>query len=129
MITLKFENGAIGVIDNCREAVYGYDQRVEVLGKQGMRYNENNYPNTATVSTAAEVRRDLPLNFFMERYTESYVSELQHFVDAILNDRPVPVTGRDGRISAAMGVAARTSYEENRPVRLAEIVHSIRTGG
>jgi myo-inositol 2-dehydrogenase/D-chiro-inositol 1-dehydrogenase len=35
MITLKFSNGAIGSIDNSRKAVYGYDQRVEILGSEG----------------------------------------------------------------------------------------------
>ena len=121
VVTLKFANGAIGVIDNCREAVYGYDQRVEVLGSGGSVATENNYPNAAVISTDRVVRRDLPLNFFMERYTESYVAELQQFVDCVLHDKPVPVTGQDGRIPVVMGLAARKSYEENRSVRLDEI--------
>lgn len=121
MITLKFENGAIGVIDNCREAIYGYDQRVEVLGSLGSASTENNFPNTAVISTGSEIRRDLPLNFFMERYTESYVNELQQFVNAVIEDTPVLVTGEDGRIPVVMAEAARRSYDENRPVRLDEI--------
>lgn len=121
LITLKFENGAMGVIDNSRQAVYGYDQRVEVLGSLGAVQTDNNYPNTAVISDAAAVRRDLPLNFFMERYVESYVNELQQFVDAVLEDKPTPVTGEDGRIPVIMGLAARRSYDENRPVRLDEI--------
>jgi myo-inositol 2-dehydrogenase/D-chiro-inositol 1-dehydrogenase len=121
LITLKFENGAFGVIDNSRRAAYGYDQRVEVLGSQGSVATNNNYPNTAVISTADAVRRDLPLSFFMERYTESYVAELVAFVEAIQNDRPAPVNGLDGRIPVVMGLAARRSYDENRPVRLAEI--------
>jgi myo-inositol 2-dehydrogenase/D-chiro-inositol 1-dehydrogenase len=121
LITLKFENGAFGVIDNSRRAVYGYDQRVEVLGSQGSIATTNNYPNAAVVSSATEIRRDLPFNFFMERYTESYVAEMTAFVDAVLHDRPVPVSGWDGRVPVVMGLAARRSVEENRPVRLAEI--------
>ena len=121
LITLKFENGAMGVIDNSRQAVYGYDQRVEVLGSLGAVQTGNNYPNTAIISDASAVRRDLPLNFFMERYVESYVNELQQFVDAVLEDKPTPVTGEDGRIPVVMGLAARKSYDENRPVRLEEI--------
>ena len=121
MITLKFENGAIGVIDNCREAVYGYDQRVEVLGSAGAIQSQNNYPNTAVLSTATAIQRDLPLNFFMERYVESYVNEIQDFVDAVLNDSPVPVGGKDGRIPVLMGMAALQSVAENRPVTLAEV--------
>ena len=121
LITLKFANGAFGVIDNSRRAVYGYDQRVEVLGSLGRVATSNNYPNTAVISTGESVRRDLPLNFFMERYTESYVAELAAFIRAIVDEQPVPVTGADGRAPVVMGIAARRSHAENRPVRLSEI--------
>ncbi len=121
VITLIFENGVIGTIDNSRQAVYGYDQRVEVLGSQGAIRTGNNYPNAATVSSTDSVYRDLPLNFFIERYTESYVIEMAAFVDAVLNDTTPPVTGIDGRIPVVMGLAARQSYDEHRPVRLEEI--------
>jgi myo-inositol 2-dehydrogenase/D-chiro-inositol 1-dehydrogenase len=121
MVTLKFANGALGVIDNCREAVYGYDQRVEVLGSRGSVATDNNYPNAAVVSTAETVFRDLPLNFFIERYTESYVRELSDFLDAVLNDKAVPVGGEDGRAPVVMALAARKSFDENRPVRLREL--------
>ncbi len=121
VITLKFANGVIGMIDNCRKAVYGYDQRAEVFGSGGSASTENNYPNSATISTADNIRRDLPLNFFVERYTESYRQEMLAFVDAVLHDKPVPVTGADGRAPVVMGIAARKSYDENRPVRLSEI--------
>ncbi|MEO8397961.1 MAG: inositol 2-dehydrogenase, partial [Chloroflexota bacterium] len=121
VITLKFANGVIGMIDNCRKAVYGYDQRAEVFGSGGSASTENNYPNSATISTAQNIRRDLPLNFFVERYTESYRLEMLAFVDAVKNDKPVPVSGADGRAPVVMGIAARKSYDENRPVKLSEI--------
>jgi myo-inositol 2-dehydrogenase/D-chiro-inositol 1-dehydrogenase len=73
------------------------------------------------ISTGTNVCRDLPLNFFMERYTESYVAELAAFVAAIVDDQPVAVTGADGRAPVVIGMAARRSYDENRPVRLEEI--------
>ena len=122
LVILKFTDGAMGVIDNSRQAVYGYDQRVEVLGSQGSIATENNYPNHAIISTAQGVCRDLPHNFFIERYTESYVKELSDFIDAVLNDKPVPVCGVDGRIPVVMGLAAHKSQAENRPVRLDEIL-------
>ena len=121
LITLRFENGAIGTIDNSRRAVYGYDQRVEVFGSGGCVSADNNYPNTAIVSDKHSVHRDLPLNFFMERYIESYIAEMKAFIECIQQDRTPPVTGVDGRIPVVMGHAARKSYEEHRPVRLAEI--------
>ena len=121
LVTLKFASGAMGVIDNSRRAVYGYDQRVEILGSGGSVSTGNVYPNAATISTGEAIRRDLPLNFFMERYTESYALEVAAFVDAVLHDKPVPVTGRDGRVPVVMGLAATRSYKENRPVKLSEI--------
>jgi myo-inositol 2-dehydrogenase/D-chiro-inositol 1-dehydrogenase len=122
VLTLKFANGAIGTIDNSRKAVYGYDQRVEVFGSKGSAQNTNLYPDTVTLSTGDAVRRgSLPLNFFLERYTPSYITELQAFVDCVLDDTPVPVTGHDGRVPVVMAMAAKKSYEENRPVKLSEI--------
>ena len=84
LMVLRFRNGVIGTIDNSRKAAYGYDQRVEILGSAGAIATGNCYPNQAVISTATEIRRDLPLNFFMERYTESFVREMQAFVDAVL---------------------------------------------
>lgn len=121
VIVLKFANGVIGTIDNSRKAVYGYDQRVEVFGSRGAINTANQYPNSAVISSADNIRRDLPLNFFMERYTESYRAEMQAFISAVVNDEPVPVSGMDGRIPVVMGMAARKSHEENRPVGLDEI--------
>lgn len=121
VITLKFANGTIGTIDNSRQAVYGYDQRVEVFGSEGMVSVSNNTPNTHVYSDADGVHSEKPLYFFLERYTDSYVSELQEFVRAITNDETPPVVGIDGRIPVLMGLAAAKSYGENRPVRLSEI--------
>lgn len=121
LIVLRFRNGVIGTIDNSRQAAYGYDQRVEILGSEGKIATENRYPNQAEVSTGKMVRKDLPLNFFMERYTESYAEELRSFVAAVRENRPTAVTGIDGRIPVAMGLAARKSYDERRPVRLDEV--------
>ncbi|NLE43653.1 MAG: inositol 2-dehydrogenase [Chloroflexi bacterium] len=121
VITLRFANGVLGTIDNSRQAVYGYDQRVEVFGSAGMIQADNSFANTVVLSDARNVARDLPLNFFMDRYIESYVAEMTAFVDCILNDQQPEVTGVDGRIPVIMGYAARRSYEQRRPVRLDEI--------
>jgi len=121
VVTLHFAGGTLGVIDNSRQAVYGYDQRVEVFGSGGAVSADNAYPNTATVSDAQRVRRDPPLNFFMERYTESYVNEMRAFVECIVADTLPPVTGLDGRIPVVMGYAAKKSLAEGRPVRLSEV--------
>jgi myo-inositol 2-dehydrogenase / D-chiro-inositol 1-dehydrogenase len=121
LIVLRFTNGVIATIDNIRQAAYGYDQRVEILGSAGKIETANCYPNQAVVSTGSEVRQDLPLNFFMDRYAESFASELRAFVEAVREDGPAAVTGIDGRIPVVMALAARKSYDEHRPVRLDEV--------
>jgi myo-inositol 2-dehydrogenase/D-chiro-inositol 1-dehydrogenase len=121
VVLLKFENGVIGTIDNCRQAVYGYDQRVEILGTKGSVATHNNYPNAAIISSEDTIHRDLPLNFFMERYTESFVNEMRAFIQSIQTDQPTLVSGMDGRIPVVMALAARRSYDENRPVKIKEV--------
>src|SRR6266481_4667433 len=113
VVMLQFTNGVIGTISNSRHAVYGYDQRVELLGSAGAISTENNYPNTAIISDAHSVRRDLPLHFFVERYTESFIIEMMAFVDAVLGDEPVPVDGNDGRVPVVIALAAHTSLVEH----------------
>jgi myo-inositol 2-dehydrogenase/D-chiro-inositol 1-dehydrogenase len=121
VITLTFANGAIGAIDNSRQAVYGYDQRVEVFGSEGMAAADNNTPNRTTLSTAEAVQSALPLYFFIERYTESYAAELQAFVRCVQEDTPPPVSGLDGRAAVLIGYAAKRSLQDRRPVRLDEV--------
>ena len=120
-VLLEFAHGAVGVIENSRRAVYGYDQRVEVFGSGGSARIDNNYPNTAILSGAKTVRRDLPLNFFMERYLASYLLELEQFIEAARRCGPSPLSGEEGRIPVVMAIAARKSWELKRPVRLVEI--------
>jgi len=121
IITLRFESGAIGTIDNSRKAVYGYDQRVEVFGSEGVIKVSNNTPHTAVVSNANGVHAPLPLFFFIERYVEAYVAEMKEFIECIQQNTTPLVTGIDGRIPVVMAYAAKKSFDENRPVKLTEV--------
>jgi myo-inositol 2-dehydrogenase/D-chiro-inositol 1-dehydrogenase len=122
IVTLTFANGAIGVIDNSRKAVYGYDQRVEIFGSKGMACADNNYPENHRYFAADGVHGSLPLNFFMDRYLEAYANEMKIFCDSVVNNKPLPVSGDDGLKSVAIALAAKKSVAENRPVKLAEIL-------
>jgi myo-inositol 2-dehydrogenase/D-chiro-inositol 1-dehydrogenase len=121
LVTLRYANGAIGSIDNSRQAVYGYDQRVEVLGSEGGVVVANRTPDNAIVSDADGVHAAKPLYFFIERYTDAFIAEMKEFIAAVQEDKTPPVTGIDGRIPVVMGLAAWKSYRENRPVKLSEI--------
>ena len=124
-VMLRFESGVIGTIENSRQAVYGYDQRVEVFGSGGAVSSGNWHPNAVTVSDAASVRRDLPFNFFMERYADSYAAEMVAFVDAVAAGETVPVVGNDGRVPVLMARAGMRSIAENRPVTLTEVEQGV----
>lgn len=121
VITLRFANGAIGTIDNSRQAVYGYDQRVELFGSAGMVTIGNETPDTHVFSNADGVHAAKPLYFFLERYTGSFIAEMNAFVESIRQDTTPSVTGQDGRVPVVMALAAKRSCQENRPVRLSEI--------
>ncbi len=121
-IILTFEDDTMAIIDNCRKAVYGYDQRLEVFGSKGMAQADNNFPNHHTLYTASGVSSDLPLHFFLERYDASYNQEMREFVDALISGDTMPVDGRDGLMSIAIGLAAKKSVQENRPVKISEIM-------
>jgi len=121
VITLRFQNGVIATIDNSREAVYGYDQRVEVFGSKGMVTAANPPTNTVTFSGSEGSHAASPPYFFVERYKAAFLSELQAFFACIQEDTPPPVTGEDGKAPVVMGLAALKSLRENRPVLLSEI--------
>ena len=119
---LTFEDDSMAMIDNSRKAVYGYDQRLEVFGSKGMAQAENNFPNNHKLYTAKGVAADPPLYFFLERYDASYKQEMREFIDALVNDKDMPVDGSDGLLSIAIGLAAKKSMKENRPVQLNEVI-------
>jgi myo-inositol 2-dehydrogenase/D-chiro-inositol 1-dehydrogenase len=121
LITLRFANGAIGTIDNSRQAVYGYDQRVEVFGSEGMLRAENNTADRTEYSSAESVQTALPLYFFVERYTEAYIAEMEAFVSAVQQDTAPLVSGEDGRAPVVIARAAARSLREHRPVRTSQV--------
>ena len=93
VVTMKMANGCIAVINNSRQAVYGYDQRVEAFGSKGMASDANDLLNTTTVLTKDGAHSEKPLWFFLERYNQAFINQVISFVDAINNDKPVAVAG------------------------------------
>jgi myo-inositol 2-dehydrogenase/D-chiro-inositol 1-dehydrogenase len=121
VVTLTFENGSFAVIDNSRKAVYGYDQRVEMFGSEGMVTVSNCAEDNHILSDRSGIHTALPLHFFLERYAESYLREMRAFLEAITSGAGVPVGGEDGYQAAVMALAAARSVRENRPVKTSEI--------
>ncbi len=119
--TLKFESGAIAVIDNTRQCVYGYDHRVEVFGSKGCVRDENDITNTVHVHCANESSYDTIIKGMWDRYMPSFIAELISFRNAIVNGGEILVTAEDGMRAEIVAAAATKSAKEGIPVRIADL--------
>ena len=123
---VRYPNGVQALIDVCRQSSFGYDQRAEVLGTEGMIQTDNVYPNTARIFKPSFTgNADMPYDFFLSRYNEAYVTETIAFCESLVNDTPVPCTGEDGLIALIMAIAADKSAAEHRWVTFQEIVTDV----
>lgn len=122
VVTLAHENGCLTVIDNSRQAVYGYDQRVEVLGPAGAASSENPHVHTTVVRDVHGSHLAAIPYFFIERYTASYVRQWEAFAAAVRAGVTPPVTGPDARAPLVIGLAALRSLRERRAVAVSEVV-------
>lgn len=121
IITLTFENGALAVIDNSRQAVYGYDQRIEVFGSSGVVSVDNELQSNLQISTNKGTILDNPKYFFLERYKEAYVEEINCFARSLLDNLPVSCTGEDGYKAELLAHAANISLQNKSAVKLSEL--------
>ncbi|MBO0903609.1 inositol 2-dehydrogenase [Jiella sonneratiae] len=122
VVVLIYADGRLATIRNSRRAAFGYDQRVELLGSEGMLEARNEIENTVVKSTAAGVSSAKPMFFFLERYMRAYQIEWAAFVDAVTGGKPVPATVEDGVNALALAEAANRSLKEGRPVAVAEVM-------
>ena len=118
VLTLTWEDGRMAVIRNSRRAAYGYDQRVELLGSEGLLQAENVAESNLVRSTAAGVVGAKPLHFFLERYMAAFAAEWDAFVEAVSEGRTPPVTLDDGVEALAVAEAAAESHRTGRTVEL-----------
>ncbi len=116
-VTLRTRRGKLCQINTTRRAAYGYDQRFEVLGSQGMLQAGNLRPTEVSAYTAAAVSQDLPEHFFLERYRAAYTAEMAHFFIALTEGTPVRTTIDDGVKALALADAATRSWREGRAVQ------------
>ena len=122
VVTLTYADGRIAVIKNSRRAVYGYDQRVELLGSEGLLQAQNMLENTVVKSTTAGVTGAKPTYFFLERYMPSYAAEWEAFVEALNTGGALPVTLDDGVAALAMADAATRSAASGVSVKISDVL-------
>ena len=118
MIQLKFANGALGVIDNSRQAVYGYDQRVEVFSNNACLKAKNQTEDNVQHYGRDYLSSSTLKNFFLERYKEAYINQFKTFFNSINNKGPSVVSGFDGLQAVKIAIAAKKSFETKSPVKL-----------
>ena len=119
MVQMQTASGKQCHINNCRQAVYGYDQRIEVFGSTGMLQMDNLRPTTIRRwSRDATDAREPLLNFFLERYQQAYKSELDAYIDALVHKKQMPITVQDGLKALQLADAAVESVKTGRAVRL-----------
>jgi myo-inositol 2-dehydrogenase / D-chiro-inositol 1-dehydrogenase len=118
VVTLRTKKGRLAQINTSRRAAYGYDQRFEVLGSQGMLQCGNHRPSEVVQSDAHGVRADKPENFFLQRYREAYRLELAHFFECLQNGKPFRTTIEDGVAAQKLADAAAQSLESGQVIKL-----------
>ena len=121
VVTLSYADGRLAVIKNSRRAGYGYDQRLEVLGSEGLLQANNMLESSVVKSTIEGVVSAKPTYFFLERYMSAYRAEWAAFVGALRGEKPMPVTLEDGVQALAMAEAAIQSLDAGKPVALADV--------
>lgn len=122
-IVVQFESGAYGLIDNSRRAVYGYDQRLEVFGSEGVLIAENVSRSTVVYMNKESVQTKKPLPIFTERYKEAYINEVKFFARSVLFDEPIVCTGEDVLLAQRVAIAAQKSLDTGLPVKVEQEIH------
>lgn len=121
-VILKTISGKQCVITNSRRATYGYDQRIEVHGSEGVVNAANVIENRVTIGRVDGFQTRPIMNFFLERYMPAYKAEIAAFVKAVEDGETPPTTGKDGLLALALADAAVKSVAEGRTVKVSEIL-------
>lgn len=116
VVTMVWQDGRIAVVKNSRRAGYGYDQRIELLGSDGLLAARNVLENTVEKITADGAVSAKPVHFFLERYMRAYEDEWTAFVEALTSGTDMPVTLREGVAALACAEAATRSAQTGETV-------------
>ena len=118
MVVLTLKSGALVHVNSSFRAVYGYDQRIEAFGEKGMLVSRNQHPTTLERYGADGVRRDPLHYFFVQRYAQAYIDELDEFITALEAKKPPNIGLADGKQALAIAYAAMESAKTGKPLKL-----------
>ena len=115
---MRSSSGQLCQISNSRRAVYGYDQRIEIHGSAGRLIAGN--PSVSTLEQAGEqgVLTDRLMDFFMDRYSDSYRLELEAFIRKLEGAHDACPTGEDGLRALLLADAAEESIVSGSVIKL-----------
>jgi myo-inositol 2-dehydrogenase/D-chiro-inositol 1-dehydrogenase len=120
VVSLRYDNGALGTADASFQAVYGYDVRAEIFGSAGMASVGETSPINLVHHTRSGSTKPRP-RWFVDLFGEAYTAELAHFVECARTGSTPASTGEDGRAALVLALAAIQSVETRRPVRVDEV--------
>jgi myo-inositol 2-dehydrogenase/D-chiro-inositol 1-dehydrogenase len=118
MVVMRTASGALCHIQNSRRATYGYDQRIEVFGEKSMLQAGNVHETTVLRAGADGVHASKPLDFFLQRYSDAYKVEMEHFVSAVREKKPLLTNAQDGRKALLLAEAAMESLKTHKSVEV-----------
>jgi len=121
LAVLGHEDGCVTAIDNSRCTAYGYDQRVEAFGSLGMAVLSNPPLHTGSLLVSNGGLTTGLTNSFLDRYAQSYLREWEAFVESVRTEMPTLVGVNDARPPLVIGLAAKRSLDEGRPIPVAEV--------
>ncbi len=127
VISLRFDDDSLGVIDNSRRSGFGYDVRTEVFGSEGALMIGYSRDTPMLRLDANGIHSD-HIHWFLERFDQAYIDELKVFVDGIVDDTPLPVDGHDARAAMVLAYAAEASLRENAPVSPSRFARTVGEG-
>jgi myo-inositol 2-dehydrogenase/D-chiro-inositol 1-dehydrogenase len=120
VVVMRGADGALCHITNSRRSVFGYDQRLEAFGSDGMLSVENQHPTSVRHFNATQTEAASEyLNFFLDRYTPAYRAELDHLITSMEHGSQPSPGFADGREALALADAALESLRTGRAVQLA----------
>lgn len=106
---LTFESGAAGDVESSRNAGYGYDIRGEVVGTEGtLLIGSLRQQDLVLLGRHGRTEEIVP--DFVRRFEESFVLELEHFVECVRERKTPLCTAEDGLRALEIARAATESF-------------------
>ncbi|ETX30378.1 Gfo/Idh/MocA family protein [Roseivivax isoporae] len=119
MTTLKFPSGALAHVNNSRHCAYGFDQRLEAFGRDGMLQTLNRRDDDLVRWSGRATEARAPLkHFFLERYDESFSAALDAFHDALVAGEAPEPSAEDGHRALGIALACAESVRTGRTIAL-----------